>query len=64
MTSLVTLGLTLMQLHKFKLGGDAECPGMSPRLSHSIPSFSSYLVTCLIGYTTAIVLIARMDCFQ
>jgi hypothetical protein len=29
-----------------------------------ISSFSSYLVTCVIGYTTAIVLIARMDYFQ
>jgi hypothetical protein len=63
MTSLVTMGLTLM-LKSCKLGGDAGCPGMSPRLSHSIPSFSSYLVTCLVGCTTAIVLIARMDCFQ
>jgi hypothetical protein len=51
-------------LQKFKLGGDARCPGMSLRLSRSIPSFSSYLVTCLIGCTTTIVLIARMDCFQ
>jgi hypothetical protein len=42
-----------------------EVPGesMSPRLSHSIPSFSSYLITCLIGCTTAVVLNARMDCF-
>jgi hypothetical protein len=37
---------------------------MSPRLSHSIPYFSSYRVTCLIGCTTAVVFIAIMDCFQ
>jgi hypothetical protein len=44
-TSLVALGLTLMQ--RFKLGGGVGCPGMSLRLSHFVPSFSSYLVTCL-----------------
>jgi hypothetical protein len=33
-------------------------------LSHSIPSFSSCLATYLVGCTTTVVLIARMDCFQ
>jgi hypothetical protein len=51
-------------LQRFKFGADAGCPGMNTHLSHSIPCFSSYLVTCLIGCTTAIVLVARMDCFQ
>jgi hypothetical protein len=31
----------------FKLGGGAGCIGMSSRLSCFVPSFSSYLVTCL-----------------
>jgi hypothetical protein len=48
---------------RFKLGGDADCPGMSPRLIRFIPSFSSYLVTCIIGCTTTIVLIDRTSCF-
>jgi hypothetical protein len=48
---------------RFKLGGDAGCPSMSPRLSCSIPSFSSYFVTCLIGCTTTVFLIARIGCF-
>jgi hypothetical protein len=51
-------------LQKFKLGGDAGCPGMSPHLSRSIPSFSYSLITCLVGCTTAVVLIARMDSFK
>jgi hypothetical protein len=50
-------------LQRFKLGEDVGCLGMSHCLSHSIPSFSSYLVTCLVGCTTVVVLIARMDCF-
>jgi hypothetical protein len=41
---------------RFKLGGDAGCPSVSPRLSHSIPSFSSYLVTYLVGCTIAVIL--------
>jgi hypothetical protein len=49
---------------RVKLGGDVGCPGMSPRLSHSIPSFSSYIVTCLVGCNTAVVLIARIGSFQ
>jgi hypothetical protein len=34
-------------LQRFKLRGGAACPGMSPHLSHFVPSFSSYLITCL-----------------
>jgi hypothetical protein len=51
-------------LQRFKLGGDAGCPRINPHLSHSIPCFSSYLITCLIGCTTVIVFIARMYFFQ
>jgi hypothetical protein len=36
-------------LERFNLGGGVGCPGMSPCLSHSIPSFSSYLVSCLVS---------------
>jgi hypothetical protein len=34
-------------LQRFKLGGGARCPGMSPDLSRFVPHFSSYLITCL-----------------
>jgi hypothetical protein len=52
-------------LLKFKLGGDVMCPGMSPRLSHSIPSFSSYLSLVLpVGRTTVIAMIASKYCFH
>jgi hypothetical protein len=34
-------------LQRFNLGGGAGCPGMSHHLSHFVPSFSSYLITCL-----------------
>jgi hypothetical protein len=53
----------LKSCKKIKLGGDAGCPGMSPRLSRSISSFSSYLFTCLIGCTTVVVLIASPNFF-
>jgi hypothetical protein len=49
---------------RFKLGGDAGCPGMSPRLSHFVPRFSSYLITCLVGCTTAVVMIDSLNYFQ
>jgi hypothetical protein len=51
-TSLVTLGLTPM-LHQLtdQLGGGAECPGMSPHLSHFVPSFFSYLIICLASWS-------------
>jgi hypothetical protein len=48
----------------FKLGGGAGCPGMSPYLSHFIPSFSSYLVTCLASCTAAVIMSTSMDCFH
>jgi hypothetical protein len=51
-------------LQRFKLRGGAGCPGMSPRLSRFVSSFSSYLVTCLVGCTTAVVMIASLNCFQ
>jgi hypothetical protein len=34
-------------LQRFKLGGGAGSPGMSPHLSHFVPSFFIYLITCL-----------------
>jgi hypothetical protein len=34
-------------LQRFKLGGGAGYPGMSPHSSHFIPSFSSCRVTCI-----------------
>jgi hypothetical protein len=57
-TSSFTLGLTL------KLGGSTGCLGMSPCLSHFVPSFSSYLVTCLVSYTAAVITSTSMDCFH
>jgi hypothetical protein len=41
----------------------AGCPGMSPHLSHFVPSFSSYLVTCLAHCITTVVMIASKYCF-
>jgi hypothetical protein len=38
-------------LQRFKLGGGAECPSMSPHLSRFIPSISSYLVTHLVRWS-------------
>jgi hypothetical protein len=49
-------------LQRFKLGGGAGCLGMSPHLSHFVPSFSTYLVTCLARITT-IVMTASKYCF-
>jgi hypothetical protein len=49
-------------LQRFKLGGGAGCPGMSPDLSRFVPSFSSYLITCLACITTN-VMIASKYCF-
>jgi hypothetical protein len=54
----------LKSCNDLNLGEDARCPCMNPLLSRSISNFSSYFVTCLIGSTTTIVLIATMDCFQ
>jgi hypothetical protein len=51
-------------LQRFKLGGGVGCPGMSPCLSHFVPSFSCYLVTCLLSCTTAVIMSASMDCFH
>jgi hypothetical protein len=34
-------------LQRFKLGGGVGCPGMSPHLSHLVPIFSNYPITCL-----------------
>jgi hypothetical protein len=36
-------------LQRFNLGGGAGCPGMSPCLSHFVPSFFSYRITCLLS---------------
>jgi hypothetical protein len=65
----VILGLTLvlksckdLSLQRFKLGGGAGCPGMSLHLSHFIPGFSSYPVTCL-AHITTIIMTARKYCF-
>jgi hypothetical protein len=33
-------------------------------LSHFIPSFTSYLITYLIGCTATVVMIASLNCFQ
>jgi hypothetical protein len=45
-----------------KIGGGAGSPGVSPHLSCFVPSFSSYLVTCL-AYITTIVMTANKYCF-
>jgi hypothetical protein len=60
-TSSVTSGLTLMLK---SLGGGARCLGMSPCLSHFVPYFSSYLVTCLVSYTAVVIMSACMGCFH
>jgi hypothetical protein len=44
--------------------GGVGCPGMSPCLSHFIPSFSSYLVTCFVSCTAAVIMSTSMDCFH
>jgi hypothetical protein len=44
-------------------GGGVECPGMSVHLSHVVPTFTSYLVTCLSRITT-IVMTASKYCFS
>jgi hypothetical protein len=51
-------------LQRFNLGGGVGCPGMSPCLSHFVPSFFSYLVTCLVSYTAAVIMSTSMDCFH
>jgi hypothetical protein len=51
-------------LQRFKLGGGVRCPSMSPYLRRFVPSFSSYLVTCLVSCTAAIIMSANMDCFH
>jgi hypothetical protein len=45
-------------LQRFKLGGGVGCPGMSLHLSCFIPSFFSYLVTCLTRCTTTVIMTA------
>jgi hypothetical protein len=55
---------TSMMHDLFKLGGGTGCLGMSPHLSHFIPSFSSYLVTCLVSCTAAIIMSASMNFFH
>jgi hypothetical protein len=45
-TSLVTLGL-LKSYKDLSLGEVPGCPGMSPHLSHFVPSYSSYFIICL-----------------
>jgi hypothetical protein len=51
-------------LQRFNLGGGAGCPGMIPCLSHFAPNFFSYLVTCLVSCTSAIIMSTSMDCFH
>jgi hypothetical protein len=50
-------------LQRFKIGGGAGCPGMSPHLSHFVPSFSSYLVTCPAHHITTVVMTTSKYCF-
>jgi hypothetical protein len=51
-------------LQRFKLGGGAGCPGMSPCLSHFIPSFRHYLLNSLISCTATVIMSTSMDCFH
>jgi hypothetical protein len=48
----------------FGINPDAGCLGMSPCLSHFVPSFSSYLVTSLVSYTGDVIMSTSMDCFH
>jgi hypothetical protein len=50
-------------LQRFKLGGGSRCLGMSPHLSHFVPSFSSYPVACLARRITTVVITASKYCF-
>jgi hypothetical protein len=43
-------------MQRFKLVVGVGSPGMSPHLSHFVPSFSSYLVTCHARRITTIVM--------
>jgi hypothetical protein len=43
-------------LQRFKLRGGAGCLGLSSHLCHFVPSFSSYLITCLAHRITTIVM--------
>jgi hypothetical protein len=65
-TSLVTLWLTLMlkSCKYLSLGGGAGCPGTNPCYSCFVPCFSSYLITCLVTYTAAVIMSTSMDCFH
>jgi hypothetical protein len=49
-----------MLKQRFKLGGGAGCPEMSPCLSRFVPNFSSYLVTCLASCTAAVIMGTRL----